>query len=86
MARDISAFLRIFVDNFKQFEGNSFHLAGESYGVGIFPPLSWLNHGCLLPFQGRYIPTFGAQVADDNRKAVQAGFTPIKLISLIIGV
>ncbi|KIJ51018.1 hypothetical protein M422DRAFT_65598 [Sphaerobolus stellatus SS14] len=65
-AKDISAFMRIFLDTFIEFQGRPFHLSGESYG-------------------GRYIPTFGAQIYDDNTKAVAAGLAPINLKSLIIG-
>ncbi|GJJ11597.1 hypothetical protein Clacol_005832 [Clathrus columnatus] len=36
-------------------------------------------------YGGRYIPTFGAQIADDNKKAVKEGLEPINLVSLIIG-
>lgn len=32
-ARDIAAFVSIFFENFSQFKGRAFHMAGESYGV-----------------------------------------------------
>ncbi|KIJ51025.1 hypothetical protein M422DRAFT_59045 [Sphaerobolus stellatus SS14] len=36
-------------------------------------------------YGGRYIPTFGAQIYDDNKKAIAAGEAPVNLTSLIIG-
>ena len=35
--------------------------------------------------QGRYIPTFAAEVYDQNEKLRQAGLTPINLVSIMIG-
>ena len=35
-ARNIHAFITIFFEVFKQFEGRALHLAGESYGVSTF--------------------------------------------------
>lgn len=32
-AKDIAAFIAIFFEHFKKFEGNALHMAGESYGV-----------------------------------------------------
>jgi hypothetical protein len=32
--------------------------------------------------EGRYIPTFGAAIFDDNKKAIAAGLTPVNLVSL----
>lgn len=32
-AADIAAFVAIFFENFSQFKGRAFHMAGESYGV-----------------------------------------------------
>lgn len=32
-AVDVAAFVSIFFDNFSQFKGRNFHMAGESYGV-----------------------------------------------------
>lgn len=32
-AKDIAAFIAIFVENFTQFKGRALHMAGESYGV-----------------------------------------------------
>ncbi|KAF8510885.1 serine carboxypeptidase [Hysterangium stoloniferum] len=65
-AQDIAAFMRLFFDQFTEFQGRPFHLAGESYG-------------------GRYIPTFGAAIVDDNKKAVAAGLAPVNLVSIMIG-
>lgn len=36
-------------------------------------------------YGGRYIPTFGAQIVDDNKKAIASGLDPITLVSLLIG-
>ncbi|KAF8510936.1 serine carboxypeptidase [Hysterangium stoloniferum] len=36
-------------------------------------------------YGGRYIPTFGAAIVDDNKKAIAAGLTPVNLVSLMIG-
>lgn len=35
-AADIAAFVAIFFENFSQFKGRAFHMAGESYGVRVF--------------------------------------------------
>lgn len=35
-AKDMAAFVAIFFENFSQFKGRAFHMAGESYGVS--PP------------------------------------------------
>ena len=32
-AKNVQAFITIFFETFKQFEGRALHLAGESYGV-----------------------------------------------------
>lgn len=34
-AKDIAAFIAIFMENFTQFKGRALHMAGESYGVRI---------------------------------------------------
>ena len=34
-AKDIAAFVAIFFEHFSQFKGREFHMAGESYGVGL---------------------------------------------------
>ncbi|KAL7418832.1 hypothetical protein Q5752_006516 [Cryptotrichosporon argae] len=36
-ARDVQAFVSIFFDNFKEFKGRAFHMAGESYGGRYLP-------------------------------------------------
>jgi len=32
-ANDVAAFVHIFFETFKEFEGRAFHMSGESYGV-----------------------------------------------------
>lgn len=39
-AKDIAAFIAIFVENFSQFKGRALHMAGESYGVRAVPMLT----------------------------------------------
>ncbi|GJJ11588.1 hypothetical protein Clacol_005823 [Clathrus columnatus] len=50
----------------------------QPVGVGF----SYAEYGEAV---GRYIPTFGARIADDNKRAVLKGLEPINLVSLIIG-
>ncbi|KAL0952540.1 hypothetical protein HGRIS_006799 [Hohenbuehelia grisea] len=56
-AKDIAAFVAIFFENFEQFKGRAFHMAGESYG-GRYLPLfaaeiydqnAWLIQNGLTP-------------------------------------
>lgn len=65
-AKDIAAFVTIWFENFSQFKGRKFHMAGESYA-------------------GQYVPLFAAEVYDQNAKSVEAGLTPINLVSVMIG-
>jgi hypothetical protein len=39
----------------------------------------------MQSFQGRYVPLFASQVYDQNAKLIDAGLTPINLVSAIIG-
>lgn len=36
-------------------------------------------------YAGRYLPLFGVEIADGNRKAVIGGHTPVNLVSVLIG-
>ncbi|KAK7047203.1 hypothetical protein VNI00_006869 [Paramarasmius palmivorus] len=70
-AKDIAAFVALFFENFSQFKGRPFHMAGESYGV--------------RSSEGRYLPLFASAVYDQNTVLVEAGLTPINLASVMIG-
>ncbi|KAK7047212.1 hypothetical protein VNI00_006878 [Paramarasmius palmivorus] len=76
-AKDIAAFVSIFFENFSQFKGRPFHMAGESYGVSI---------SIITTFgPGRYLPLFASAVYDQNAALVEAGLTPVNLTSVMIG-
>ncbi|KAG8884914.1 hypothetical protein FRB99_004497, partial [Tulasnella sp. 403] len=65
-AKDVYAFIFLFLEHFASFKGRPLHLSGESYG-------------------GRYLPVFASEIVDNNRKAVEAGYEPINLQSVLIG-
>ena len=45
------------------------------------------NHTLItwLPFQGRYVPMFAAEIYDGDAKAIEQELTPINLASIMIG-
>lgn len=69
-AKDVAAFVKIFLERFifnkEGSESLKFHLAGESYG-------------------GRYIPVFAAQVLDMNMQLKKKGERTVPLKSVMIG-
>lgn len=69
-AKDVAAFVAIFVERFfkgkKGADDLKFHMAGESYG-------------------GRYLPVFASEIFDMNTELKAGGWTPIPLKSVMIG-
>lgn len=61
-------------------------MASESYGVRKSVPTIFSAESTVNACQGRYLPVFAAQVYDQNAKMAKAGFTPINLQSIMIGV
>lgn len=82
-AQNVHAFITIFFEVFKQFEGRSLHLAGESYGVSNLLDDFILFQNVI--FKGRYLPVFASEIYDQNRIAMADGRPTINLQSILIG-
>jgi carboxypeptidase C (cathepsin A) len=79
----VHAFITIFFEVFKQFEGRPLHLAGESYGVGDISSILYDSDN--VGFKGRYLPVFASEIYDQNEIAEAEGRPTINLQSILIG-
>lgn len=86
-AKDIYAFIFVFLEHFESFKGRDLHLSGESYGGRYLPVrlLATLYTGRLLHHCTHMSQVFASEIVDSNQQAVKAGYEPINLKSTLIG-
>lgn len=82
-AQNVHAFITMFFEVFKQFEGRPLHLAGESYGVSNLSMILYDSDN--IGFKGRYLPIFASEIYDQNEIAKAEGRPTINLQSILIG-
>lgn len=84
-AKDIAAFVAIFMETFVRGKRYSAHGLADAT-VGLLDKHEHVKfHLAGESYGGRYIPVFAAEVVDMNPRLEKVGITPVPLESVMIG-
>lgn len=84
-AKDIYAFVFLFLEHFSHYQGRPLHLSGESYGGRYLPVRVVLVSLVYAYAEITSTKVFASEIVDSNARAVKAGYEPINLKSVVIG-